>query len=98
MPRKSITVILAVQNEIPSVHFCNHPVLSGSNSNLWIPIGSYSANPMDLFRAVGHSDLFRAIEDIMIANYCCHNVVSVQQVLQLTSSCMDFKVIYNERS
>lgn len=96
MSRKSVIVTLAVQNEIPSVHFCHHPVLSGSNSDLWIPIGSYSANPMDLFRAVGHSELFRAIEDIMIANYYCHNIVSVQQRLQLTSSCMDFEVIYNE--
>ncbi|MDE9544158.1 hypothetical protein [Xenorhabdus bovienii] len=98
MSCKSIVVTLAVQNEIPSIHFCNHPILSGVNSDLWIPIASYSAEPMDLFRAVGHSDLFRAIENIMTANYYCHNIVSVQQVLQLTPSCMDFKVLYNERS
>ncbi|MDC9606970.1 hypothetical protein [Xenorhabdus griffiniae] len=98
MSRKSIIVNLAVQNEIPSIHFCNHSVLSGANSDLWVPVGSYSANPMDLFRAVGHCDLFRAIEDIMSANYFCHNVVSVQQILQLTPNCIDFKVVYNEWS
>ncbi|CDL86334.1 hypothetical protein [Xenorhabdus cabanillasii] len=98
MSRNSIVVTLAVQNNIPSIHFCCHPVLSGTNNDLWIPIGTYSANPMDLFRAVGHNDLFRAIEDIMTANYYCNNIVSVQQVLQLTSNCMDFKVLYNERS
>ncbi|MEQ1966203.1 hypothetical protein ABLA30_03945 [Xenorhabdus nematophila] len=96
MSRKSIVVILSVNNNIPSIHFCNHPALSGVNSDLWFPIGSYSANPMDLFRAVGHSDLFRAIEDVMTINYSCHNVVSIKQILELTSTCIDFEVVYNK--
>ncbi|AOM41002.1 hypothetical protein [Xenorhabdus hominickii] len=98
MSRKSIVVTLSVQNNIPSIHFCDYSVLSGTDSDLWIPIGSYSANPMDLFRAIGHSDLVRAIEDIMMVNYCYQNVVLVQQVSELTPNCIDFKVLYNERS
>ncbi|CCW28946.1 hypothetical protein ABLA30_22010 [Xenorhabdus nematophila] len=98
MFRKSIVVTLAVQNNIPSIHFCCHPVLSGTNNDLWISIGAYSANPMDLFRAIGHNDLFRSIEDIMLANYYCHSVASVQQKHKLTTNCMDFKILYNERA
>ncbi|MCW7550004.1 hypothetical protein OO184_19225 [Photorhabdus sp. APURE] len=96
MSRKSIIIIFAVQNNIPSIHFCCHPVLSGVNNDLWIPISTYSDNPMDLFKAVGHNDLFRAIEDIMTVNYYCHNVVSVQQILKSTPDCIDFNVLYNE--
>lgn len=37
-PRRDLTVTVCQTKQGRGVHFCIHPLLSGSNSNLWFPL------------------------------------------------------------
>ncbi|MGE0968589.1 hypothetical protein ACQFN5_00265 (plasmid) [Klebsiella sp. WOUb02] len=63
------------------VHFCNHPLLSGINSNLWFPLSA-------------EDDWFTGIERILVMNGVAVNVVSITP-LNDGRAYTDWKVIYN---
>ncbi|ENE6639040.1 hypothetical protein ABNR98_004449 [Salmonella enterica] len=86
-PRKEIVVILATIKGVPSVHFCNDELLSGVNYNVWFPVDTKS-----------ETALFRSVENIMMVNFVCHNVVSMTCILQNTQDSADYKVVYNSAS
>lgn len=65
------------------VHFCNDPLLSGINSNLWFPV-----RPGE--------DWFAGIERILVMNGVAENVVSLTP-LRDNPSCTDWKVICNRK-
>ncbi|CAI1244612.1 hypothetical protein [Serratia ficaria] len=63
------------------VHFCNDPLLSGINSNLWFPLSA-------------EDDWFTGIERILVMNGVAVNVVSITP-LNDGLAYRDWKVIYN---
>lgn len=78
--RKKMVVIVARVNGLRSVHFTKQPI-SGENNNLWIPI--YDA------------DLFRAVENILIANNVAHNLVCMSQLRMNCEDSYDYEALYN---
>ncbi|MGC1086475.1 hypothetical protein [Pantoea agglomerans] len=64
------------------VHFCDHPLLSGDNSNLWFPVGS------------GES-WFEAIERILIMNGLAENLVKLTPLRD--GEYIDWKATWNRR-
>jgi len=62
-------------------HFCDHPVLSGRNSNLWFP------------RKEGES-LHAAVERVMVMNHQAVNVARLDPVSEYPNG-GDWSVVYN---
>lgn len=79
--RCSIMVICAEQRYGQTVHFCCHPVLSGSNNNLW-------------FSVLDGETWFQAVERIMVMNDQAVNVVRLEPVSS-GDRYIDQRVIYN---
>lgn len=65
------------------VHFCNEPLLSGINSNLWFPLSA-------------GDDWFTGIERILVMNGVAENVVSLTP-LNDGLAYRDWRVRYNRR-
>ena len=64
------------------VHFCDHPLLSGDNSNLWFPVCS------------GES-WFEAVERILIMNGLAENLVKLTPLRE--GNYIDWKATWNRR-
>lgn len=65
------------------VHFCNDPLLSGINCNLWFPVGD-------------GEEWFAAIERILVMNGVAENLVRLDP-LQDCREYTDWNVIYNRK-
>ena len=79
--RNALTVICLAQENGRALHFCNHPVLSGANHDLWFPLGEAD-------------DLFQAIERLMVTNHQAVNVTRVEKLAGF-ARCQDLHVTYN---
>lgn len=79
--RCSVMIICAEQCSGRAVHFCCHPVLSGSNHDLW-------------FSVLAGETWFQAVERIMVMNHQALNVVRLDPV-NSGESYLDQRVIYN---
>ncbi|CAH6375643.1 hypothetical protein [Pantoea agglomerans] len=64
------------------VHFCDHPLLSGDNSNLWFPVGS-------------EESWFEAVERILIMNGLAENLVNLTPLRE--GNYIDWKATWNRR-
>lgn len=77
--RRTVIVIMSRIKNINCIHFTD-TVLSGANSDLWIP--------------VSETDYFKSIEDLLVVNNIANNVVRID--VKLTGDTFkDFEVIYN---
>lgn len=81
--RASCIVTGCVTAQGRGVHFCNHPLLSGDNSNLWFPIGN-------------NEDWFAAVERILIMNGLAENLTSLSP-LRDGPEYTDWKATYNRK-
>lgn len=81
MARRELTVICAELNSGRALHFCDHPVLSCVNHDVWFPIGQTE-------------NLFQAIERVMVTNHQAVNVTRTE-VLSRTERSEDHRVTFN---
>ena len=81
--RADITVTVCLTRQGRGVHFCGHPLLSGSNSNLWFPLGE-------------REDLFAGPERILTMNGLAENVVRLTR-LRGCLSYDDYAVTFNRK-
>ena len=65
--RTDITITVCRTKQGRGVHFCSHPILSGSNCNLWFPLSE-------------SEDLFTGIERILTMNGYAENVVRLTRL------------------
>ncbi len=65
--RTDITATVCRTRQGKGVHFCGHPLLSGSNSNLWFPLSE-------------SEDLHAGIERILTMNGLAENVVRLTRL------------------
>ncbi|OFC63638.1 hypothetical protein BBW68_00805 [Candidatus Erwinia dacicola] len=65
--RAKVTILECALKSGRGFHFCNHPLLSGSNSDLWFP------------RQEGES-LHEAVERVMVMNHQAENVTRLEPV------------------
>lgn len=65
------------------VHFCDHPLLSGVNDNLWFPVGH-------------NESWFEAVERILILNGLAENLVNLSP-LREGGGYSDWKATWNRR-
>lgn len=79
--RENLTVTVCQTRQGRGVHFCGHPLLSGSNSNLWFPLSE-------------SEDIHAGIERILTMNGLIENVVRLTQ-LHGDISYDDYTVTYN---
>lgn len=79
--RASVTVLECALGSGRGFHFCGHPVLSGSNSDLWFP------------RNEGES-LHQAVERVMVMNHQAENVTRLEPVSEHPHG-GDWSVEYN---
>lgn len=78
--------VIAITNNADcerGIHFVQHSVLSGSNHNLWFPIGA-------------EESWFTAIERILIMNGIAENVTAITCINE-KEEYQDFKIIFNRR-
>ncbi|PHM37572.1 hypothetical protein Xmau_03788 [Xenorhabdus mauleonii] len=80
--RRKITVIVCKLGYSFGIHFCNNPILSGSNSDLWFPLSN-------------EDSIFRGIERIMVMNHIAQNVTSIKEIRKNGKDSFDYEVIYN---
>lgn len=81
--RTDITVTVCRTKQGKGVHFCSHPLLSGSNSNLWFPLSESEY-------------LHAGIERILTMNGMAENVVRLTR-LPGNLSYDDYTVTYNAK-
>lgn len=81
--RASTIVTGCVTAQGRGIHFCNHPLLSGDNSNLWFPIGDKES-------------WFMAVERILVINGLAENLVSLTP-LRDEPGYMDWRATYNRK-
>lgn len=81
--RTDITITVCRTKYGRGVHFCSHPLLSGSNSNLWFPLSE-------------SDDLHAGIERILTMNGLAENVVRLTR-LRGDLSYDDYTVTYNAK-
>lgn len=79
--RASVMVLESALGSARGFHFCAHPVLSGSNSNLWFPLKE------------GES-LHQAVERVMVMNHQAENVARLDPVREHPHG-GDWSVVYN---
>ncbi|WP_099336723.1 hypothetical protein [Erwinia amylovora] len=79
--RAKVTILESSMRNGRGFHFCNHPLLSGSNSNLWFP------------RQEGES-LHEAVERVMVMNQQAENVARIDPVAEYPNG-GDWSVVYN---
>ncbi|NNS09994.1 hypothetical protein [Erwinia sp. JH02] len=79
--RARVTVLECALGSGRGFHFCGHPVLSGSNSDLWFP------------RNEGES-LHAAVERVMVMNHQARNVARMEPVSEHPHGA-DWSVVYN---
>ncbi|HFE3442969.1 TPA: hypothetical protein ACF3I9_004436 [Klebsiella aerogenes] len=76
----------------------NYNVSEYETEAVIFPMDHIIPDARDLFRAVGHNDLFLAIERILLQNKVCVNVTSVTQIKRHPVNGEDYaeyKIIYN---
>lgn len=78
-------IVIASNNTIAgrAVHFVQHPLLSGSNHNLWIPVSA-------------DETWFVALERILVANGIAENVTCIRP-LRECAEYTDFEIIFNHK-
>ncbi|MCH9408877.1 hypothetical protein MNC86_23175 [Pantoea agglomerans] len=78
-------VVIASNNTIAgrAVHFVQHPLLSGCNHNLWIPVSA-------------DETWFVALERILVANGIAENVTGITP-LRECAEFTDFEIIFNHK-
>lgn len=81
--RSVVTVIETRLQGKRAIHFCSHPVLSGTNNDLWFPVDNDVA-------------LFPVTEHIMVMNNVAVNVVRAE-LLSVKDDCSDWRIVYNQR-
>jgi len=79
--RAKVTILECAMGAGRAFHFCNHPLLSGSNSDLWFP------------RQEGES-LHEAVERVMVMNRQAENVTRLEPVAEYPNG-GDWSVVYN---
>ncbi|QKJ89324.1 hypothetical protein PMPD1_4426 (plasmid) [Paramixta manurensis] len=65
------------------IHFCSHPLLSGVNSNLWLPVGK-------------EEEWFAAVERVLIMNGLAENLTALTP-LRECAEYTDWKATYNRK-
>ncbi|MCK8417643.1 hypothetical protein [Erwinia amylovora] len=80
-PETRAKLIAITTNAVRGIHFCNHPLLSGSNFNLWFPVSP-------------DESWFVAIERILTMNGVAENVTSVTPIREAVEY-TDFEIIFN---
>lgn len=80
--RNVVTVIESRIQGKRAIHFCAHPVLSGTNNDLWFPVDN-------------DESLFPVTERIMVMNNVAVNVVRAE-LLAKKDSYSDWRIIYNQ--
>ncbi|SFF37471.1 hypothetical protein SAMN03159428_04882 [Kosakonia radicincitans] len=81
--RASVVVTGCMTKQGRGIHFCSHPLLSGINSNLWIPIGD-------------NEDWFAAVERVLIMNGLAENLTDLAP-LRDCEEYTDWKATYNRK-
>ncbi|HHH1744149.1 TPA: hypothetical protein ACPY9J_003750 [Yersinia enterocolitica] len=74
-------IIVAEVKGVRSVHFVNNVKLCGCDHELWFPIGQ--------------SDLFKSVEQLMVVNNICYNVVRIDLLNVNNASSADYRVTFN---
>lgn len=74
-------IIVAEVKGVRSVHFVSQVKLCGYDNELWYPIGE--------------RDLFSSVEQLMVVNDICHNVVRIDVLNINNETSSDCKVIFN---
>lgn len=80
--RGRLVALVARNKTGRGIHFAQHPLLSGSNFNLWIPVAS-------------DESWFVAVERILVMNGVAENVTSVTPFTE--DECSDLEIIFNRR-
>lgn len=103
MPRQTTKAILFVKGQ--NVNLCfldlkpfNYMVSENESEAVVFPMDHVIPVARDLFRAVGHNDLFQAIERIMVQNKVCVNVTFVTQIKRYPvngEAYAEYEIIYN---
>lgn len=104
MSRQSTKAILFVTGENVSLCFLdlkqfNYMFSEHVSEAVVFPMDHIVPDARDLFRAVGHNDLFKAIEKIMVQNKVCVNVTSLKQTKKHPvngEAYAEYEIIYNE--
>ncbi|WP_157032705.1 hypothetical protein [Erwinia typographi] len=79
--RGVLTVLETHTSRGRGIHFCNHPLLTGSNYNLWFPLAP-------------EEDVFTTIERILVMNGVAVNLTRISPLLSCTEY-TDWLVTFN---
>lgn len=79
--RRNVTVLVSKLDNGKGFHFCNHPVLSGCDANLWFPLED-------------DESLFKAVEKVMAMNHVAVNIVRLDPIREYQNG-QDIDVVYN---
>ncbi len=81
--RATVTVTGCETKRGRGVHFCNHPLLSGQNANLWFPVGEGET-------------WFEAVERILVMNALAENLTTLKP-LREGDDFNDWQAVYNRK-